>query len=188
MTDDVGNNLAHTLVANLFITNEDDTVEETMRFLLRSNPGAAVAVNNEGQTPLDVLNAKNSDMDRGMAKKMKAIFSSLVSSAMGGEKKVIAADGDDDEVQVLDAILFVLRRLLLIAGAPSLHPELRKEMNYKARKDALFAFFGDRAAAAGKNQSSSSFSSSVGGGPDILYRIRSGPGSVELMIHIVSFL
>ena len=32
------------------------------------------------------------------------------------------------------------RRLLLLAGALSLHPETRKQLNYQARKGALLAF------------------------------------------------
>ena len=53
-------------------------------------------------------------------------------------------DSDDEEMQVTYSIS-VLRHLLLLAGSPSLHhPELWKEMNNRARKDALLAFFADR--------------------------------------------
>ena len=72
--------------------------------------------------------------------------------------------------------LFCARRLLLLAGAPSLHPETLKQMNYEARKGGLLAFFGTR----GEGHSS--------GRVDICYRIRLGAGAMELIRQIVSFL
>ena len=71
---------------------------------------------------------------------------------------------------------FFARRLLLLAGAPSLHPETLKQMNYEARKGGLLAFFGTR----GEGHSS--------GRVDICYRIRLGAGAMELIRQIVSFL
>jgi hypothetical protein len=68
-----------------------------------------------------------------------------------------------------------IRRLLLLAGAPSLHPEARKQMNYEARKGALFAFFAPR----GQHHS---------GGADICHRICHGAGAMEIIREIVSFL
>ena len=62
------------------------------------------------------------------------------------------------------------RRLLLLAGAPSLHPKKRKQMNYEARKGALLAFF------AGAFE------------PNIFYRIREGRDGIAIMRQIVSFL
>ena len=187
MTDDDGNNLLHTLVSRWCISKDDGAIEETMRFLLRSIPGGAIATNNAGQTPFDVLNSNNTATDWSIAKKMKALFSSLRGAAMSGgdvsSSGGSSRGGGDEEEKILDSILFVLRRLLLIAGAPSLHPALRKEMNYTARKDALFAFLADRKADGNQNSSSSS-----SGEPDILFRIRNGPGSLELMKQIVSFL
>ena len=63
------------------------------------------------------------------------------------------------------------RRLLLLAGASSLHPETLKQMNYEARKGALLTFFGDHS-----------------GRMDISYRIRHGAGAMELIRQVVSFL
>ena len=70
------------------------------------------------------------------------------------------------------------RRLLLLAGAPSLHPETRQQMNYQARKGALFAFFAPRG---GEHHSG-------GEGLDICRRIRHGAGAMEIIRQIVSFL
>ena len=69
-------------------------------------------------------------------------------------------------------------RLLLLAGAPSLHPETRQQMNYQARKGALFAFFAPRG---GEHQSGRKRL-------DICYRIRHGAGAMEIMRQIASFL
>jgi hypothetical protein len=69
----------------------------------------------------------------------------------------------------------IVRRLLLLAGAPSLHPETRKQMNYQARKGALFAFFAPR----GQHHSS---------GADICHRILHGAGAMEIIRQIASFL
>ncbi len=65
------------------------------------------------------------------------------------------------------------RRLLLLAGASSLHPGVLQEMNYAARREVLLLFH-------------SSSSSAVG--PSIFSRIRNGAGGPELMRTIVSFL
>ena len=63
-----------------------------------------------------------------------------------------------------------VRRLLLLAGAPSLQPEVRRQMNYAARRGALFAFFSSATKA------------------NIFLRIRHGPARAELIRHIVCFL
>ena len=68
------------------------------------------------------------------------------------------------------AYMALTRRLLLLAGAPSLHPETRQQMNYQARKGALFAFF------AGALKS------------NIFYRIRDSGTGIVLMRQVVSFL
>ena len=107
---------------------------DILKLFLRLIPGGALAVNNQGQTPYDLLDAGN-------------------------------------------LALYDARRLLLLAGAPSLHPETRQQMNYQARKGALLAFFAPR----GQHQSG-------GEGLDICRRIRYGAGAIELMREIVSFL
>ena len=66
-----------------------------------------------------------------------------------------------------------VRRLILRAGAPSLRPDLLKNLNYIARRGALLAFFGRTLA---------------GEPPTILYRIRHGAGSTDLMRTIIEFL
>ena len=71
----------------------------------------------------------------------------------------------------------IVRRLLLLAGAPSLHPEIRQQMNYQARKGALFAFFASRR----QHQTS-------GEGLDICHRIRHGAGAMEIIREVISFL
>ena len=117
-----GDNLLHILL------KRNGKGEETLlRLLLRLIPGGALATNNQGQTPYDLLDAGN------------------------------LAHND-------------ARRLLLLAGAPSLHPETRQQMNYQARKGALFAFF------AGVFE------------PNIFYRIRDSGTGIVLMRQIVSFL
>ena len=70
------------------------------------------------------------------------------------------------------------RRLRLLAGAPSLHPKKRQQMNYQARKGALFAFFAPRG---GEHHSG-------GEGLDICHRIRLGVGAMEIIRQVVSFL
>jgi hypothetical protein len=69
-------------------------------------------------------------------------------------------------------------RILLLAGAPTLHPEILKQMNYQARKEGLLAFFGTR----GQEPTNSC------GRMDICYRIRQGAGAMELIRHAISFL
>ena len=76
---------------------------------------------------------------------------------------------------LLDVGDYVARRLLLLAGASSLHPETLKQMNYEARKGALLAFFGTRVQDSSVRE-------------DICYRIRHGEGAMELIRQIVSFL
>ena len=108
---------------------------DILRLFIRLIPGGAIAINNQGQTPYDLLDAD-------------------------------------------DPVFDYARRLLLLAGAPSLHPETRQQMNYQARKGALLAFFAPRG---GEHQSG-------GEGLDICHRIRHGAGAIELMREIVSFL
>ena len=140
-----GYNLLHTLAefANKSLPQYiyEDQLESLIRLLLRLIPGGALATNNQGQTPYDLLNPTS--------RRLK-----------------------------------LARRLLLLAGAPSLHPETRKqmnyqarkgEMNYQARKGALFAFFAPR----GQDHS---------GGTDICLRIRNGAGASELIREVISFL
>eukprot|EP01036_Dinobryon_divergens_P061861 gene61861-biopygen30705 len=116
-----GSNLLHT------IATRTEPIEDLIRFFLRLIPCGALATNNQGQTPYDLLKPNHPDYN-------------------------------------------MARRLLLLAGAPSLHPETRKQMNYQARKGALFAFF------AGNLK------------PNIFYRIRdSGAGRV-IMRQVASFL
>jgi hypothetical protein len=198
MTDNGGDNLLHVLVSHCFETN-DDSAEETMRFLLRSIPDAAIATNNIGYTPFDTLTLRNTTLEKNFSKMVRAHLYSRWCKARGEEEVSSISDGDQQEDKAVGSILFVLRRLLLIAGAPSLYPELRKDMNYTARKDALFAFFADRIAEGNQNSSSSSCtsggsctgkggSSSSSGRLDILYLIRNGPSSMELIKQIISFL
>jgi hypothetical protein len=79
----------------------------------------------------------------------------------------------DAEVK-FDINLEYPRRLLLQAGHPSLcMPKVLEELNYSARRGALFMFFHPPCA-----------DSSV----DIFLRIRNGPGSKELIRAIISFL
>ena len=61
-------------------------------------------------------------------------------------------------------------RLLLLAGAPSLYPRERKELNYRARKGALFAFFGESTQ------------------PNIFSRIRGFGSGEHLIKRIISYL
>ena len=130
-----GNNMLHTLIHQCTPYQLNNAAAwDTLRFLLRLIPGAAVTTNEHGQTPYDLLDSNRPDL----------IFA---------------------------------RRLLLLAGAPSLHPETLKQMNYEARKGGLLAFFGAR----GEDHSSS-------GRVDICYRIRYGAGAMELIRQVVSFL
>ena len=133
-----GCNLLHTLAsfANMFLPKYivEDQLEELIRLFLRLIPGGALALNNQGQTPYDLLNKSS--------------------------KRFILS-----------------RRLLLLAGAPSLHPETRQQMNYQARKGALFAFFAQRWEYRICSQRL-----------DICYRIRHGAGAMEIMREVISFL
>ena len=136
------NNLLHTVAeyGKTFIPENvyEDQLEDLIRILLPLIPGGALATNNQGQTPYDLLN-----------------------------RDIAAYD--------------TARRLLLLAGAPSLHPETRQQMNYQARKGALFAFFAFFAPRGGEHQSG-------GVGLDICHRIRHGAGAMEIIRQIVSFL
>jgi len=110
--------------------------DETMRLLLRHMPGGALAINNNGEIPYDIL--------------LKYDIEHRYDSG---------------------------RRLLLLAGAPSLHPETRRQMNYEARRTALIAFFAPRRP------------DQIGReGPDICSRLLCGAGSSELIRHIIGFL
>ena len=72
-------------------------------------------------------------------------------------------------------LLYLLaRRLLLMAGAPTLYPEERIQMNYESRKYALFVFFGDCTTTAEE--------------PNIFYRISHGAAGDVMMRLIVSYL
>ena len=122
--DENGNNLLHAFLKK---AANGDEGEKSIRILLRLIPGGALATNNQGQTPYDLLDADDPVFD--------------------------------------DA-----RRPLLLARAPSLHPETRQQMNYQARKGALFAFF------AGAFRF------------NIFYRIREAGDGVVLMRQVVSFL
>ena len=116
-----GDNLLHTLVSTEIVNNN------LLRHLLHLIPGGALATNNQGQTPYDILDPNDPLHDSA-------------------------------------------RRLLLLAGAPSLHPETRQQMNYQARKGALLVFF------AGVFE------------PNIFYRIRDTGTGKELIRQIASFL
>ena len=119
--DSNGDNLLHTLITTGNLDND------LIRLFLRLIPGGAIAVNNQGQTPYDLL--------------------------------------------VPSSKSFILtRRLLLLAGAPSLHPKTRKLMNYQARKGALLAFFAGTWT------------------PNIFYRIRDTGTGIVLMRQVISFL
>ena len=80
------------------------------------------------------------------------------------------------------------RRLLLLAGHPSLClPEVLRDLNYSARRGALFLFFHHR-----PNLPPLAFRSSpttnTATGATIFWRIRDGPGSKELIRIIIGFL
>ena len=108
-----GDNLLHAL-----LKRDGEEEENVIRHLLRLIPGGALATNNQGQTPYDLIHKDRAPFIQG-------------------------------------------RRL---------HPETRKQMNYQARKGALFAFF------AGVYE------------PNIFYRIRNTGTGIVLMRQIVSFL
>ena len=63
-----------------------------------------------------------------------------------------------------------VRRLLLLAGAPSLHPHIRREMNYAARRTMLLTFFAGHVSI------------------NIFSRIRCAPRARRIMERVVSFL
>ena len=140
-----GDNLLHTITSALSTTRQRLDIASlryvlvTTRLLLRLIPGGALATNNQGQTPYDLLDPDNPDFT-------------------------------------------AVRRLLLLAGTPSLHPETRKQMNYEARRGALLAFFAPRAQHQDQHQSSG------GADDDICHRIRHGAGATEIMRQISSFL
>lgn len=85
-----------------------------------------------------------------------------------GHKPVNVLDSHDCRYKFLS-------RILLMAGAPYLYPDARKQMNYEARKVGLFAFLGPR----GKDRNSRM---------NICSRILQGAGATELMRHVISFL
>ena len=70
----------------------------------------------------------------------------------------------------LPAVLVYARRLLLMAGASSLHPGVLQEMNYAARRNMLFLFF------------------SPAVDSNIFCRIRHAAGDMSLMRTVASFL
>eukprot|EP01036_Dinobryon_divergens_P024445 gene24446-32895_t len=71
-----------------------------------------------------------------------------------------------------DSFVYI-RRLLLMAESPPLHPQVLKELNYAERRVAMLVFF-----------SSATKTQSVG----IFSRIRLAPGAPELIRTIVGFL
>ena len=121
--DENGNNLLHAFLQTA--ANNGDEGEKSIRILLRLIPGGAIAINNQGQTPYDLLDAD-------------------------------------------DPVFDYVRRLLLLAGAPSLHPETRQQMNYQATVRIL------------RTQGAFRF--------NIFYRIREVRDGVVLMRQVVSFL
>ena len=138
IVDNNGDNLLHMMMKNRAWTDDIMAYCEILRLFIRLIPSGAIAVNNLGQTPYDLLDANN-------------LF------------------------HYYEAPIIV-RRLLLLAGAPSLHPETRQQMNYQARKGALFAFFAPRG---GEHHS---------GGTDICHLIQNGAGAMEIIREIVRFL
>jgi len=128
-----GNTFVHLLTSRYKTRSFGGFDETLLRLVLRMVPANAIAENDNGQTPYDLLDPNK-------------------------------------------PYLFIARRLLLLAGAPSLHPETRKQLNYEARKGALLAFFG----ATGRGDSRERM--------NICSRIRHGAGAMELIRQIVSFL
>jgi hypothetical protein len=83
------------------------------------------------------------------------------------------------------------RRLLLLARHPSLClPEVLKDLNYSARRGALFLFFHHPNRNPNPPPPASLFPSSTNTaiGTIIFSRIRNGPGSKELIRTIIGFL
>ena len=134
IVDTDGDNLLHVLCHHNPYELDTMSGMDLMRLLLCLIPGGALATNQQGMTPYDMLDA--------------------------GDTRYVVA-----------------RRLLLLAGASSLHPETMKQMNYEARKEALFAFFGTR------REDHNHI-----GKEDVCHRIRHGEGAMELMRQIISFL
>ena len=105
---------------------------------------------------------------------------------------IIAADDEDDDYPFRYQDLYQTltdteeergldlqypRRLLLLAGHPSLClPEVLRDLNYSARRGALFLFH---------HHHPNSFEDPL---ISIFWRIRDGPGSKELIRAIIGFL
>eukprot|EP01036_Dinobryon_divergens_P034755 gene34755-44947_t len=94
----------------------------------------------------------------------------------------------------LDLVLQYPRRLLLLAGHPSLClPEVLRDLNYSARRGALFLFFHRHHQPPNPPPhppplSPSPPSTNTATGATIFWRIRDGPGSKEFIWAIIGFL
>eukprot|EP01036_Dinobryon_divergens_P033707 gene33707-43565_t len=92
----------------------------------------------------------------------------------------------DAEKEGLDLDLQYPRRLLLLAGHPSLClPEVLRDLNYSARRGALFLFFHHHLPNPPPPAPSSTHTAT---GATIFWRIRDGPGSKETIRAITGFL
>jgi hypothetical protein len=96
----------------------------------------------------------------------------------------------EEEEEGLDLDLQYPRRLLLLAGHPSLClPEVLRDLNYSARRGALFLFFHRHLPNNPPPPATPSLSSTnTATGATIFWRIRDGPGSTELIRAIIGFL
>eukprot|EP01036_Dinobryon_divergens_P031125 gene31125-40476_t len=105
----------------------------------------------------------------------------------------ILTNAEEDEEDCLGLDLQYPRRLLLLAGHPSLClPEVLRDLNYSARRGALFLFFHHHLPnpplAPPPPASLSLSSTHTATGATIFWRIRDGPGSKELIRAIIGFL
>ena len=126
----------------------------------------------------------NSEIFRFLLRYNRTIFS------------VTAGDGDDDDKSLYENLTdakiaegrnfnYPRRLLLLLVGHPSLClPEVLRDLNYSARRGALYLFFYRHH----PNNPPSPSSTITATGATIFWRIRDGPGSKELIRAIIGFL
>jgi hypothetical protein len=85
MLDDDGNNLLHALVSHLFTKKECSGRNFAFSSPLLHYSRRSHRNQHEGQTPLDMLDAKNTETERNKINNLKNVITLAFRSILGGE-------------------------------------------------------------------------------------------------------